>query len=175
MASIFDNAKYGGHGVAESTLMGATFAGTHFYNMVADVDIDNGSVCAVPTPENYVEGDAFKAIVPTKADKIVLVLTAPKIYSEASMKDQEEDNFYNGAGELMRAYEVYETDRFALSVDAFDASATVAVGKYVVVDEKGYKLTTVDTEPIDYGFVGYILKKANNGNYVVFVKRNRQI
>lgn len=175
MASVLDNIKYGGHGVAESTLMGATSAGMHFYNMVADEDIDNGSVMAVPTPENYVENDYFKAVAPKVTDKVVLALTAPKIYQEYTSADQHEDNFYNGAGELIRAYEVYETDRFALSVDAFNDDAVVAVGKYVVVDGVGFKLTTVDAEPTGYGFVGYILKQATNGNYVVFVKRNRAI
>ncbi len=175
MASKFDTFNYGGHGVAESTLMGATFGGFHFYNMIADVDIDNGSVMVLK-PENYVEGDLFKAEAPKITDKIVLALTAPKIYAEYTKKMQEEDNFYNGAGEAIRAYEVFETDRFALSADAFDKDAVPAVGKYVVVKDGSYKLTVVDDEPAGtHGFVGLILKQANNGNYVIFVKRNREV
>ena len=53
MASIFDSLKYGGHGGAESTLMRATECGGHFYNMVSDEDVDNGSVVQYPTPVSY--------------------------------------------------------------------------------------------------------------------------
>ena len=175
MASIFDNIVYNGHTVAESTLMGASFSGAHFYNMVADVDIDNGAPMLLKA-ENYQEGDLFQAAIPAITDKIVLALTAPKIYHEYMKKDQEESNFYNGAGEAIRAYEVFETDRFALSAEGFDDAATPEVGKYVVVNGSDYKFTVVDTEPSGtHGFVGYILKQANNGNYVIFVKRNREV
>lgn len=175
MASIFDNMVYGGHAVAESTLMAASFSGAHFYNMVADVDIDNGAPMVLK-PENYQEADLFKAEVPAITDKIVLALTAPKIYHEYMKKDQEESNFYNGVGEAIRAYEVFETDRFALSAEGFDDAAVLEAGKYVVVNGADYKFTTVDAEPAGtHGFVGYILKQANNGNYVIFVKRNREV
>ena len=175
MASKFDTFEYGGHGVVESTLMLATTSGGHFYNMVADVDIDNGSVMVLK-PENYVEGDLFKAEAPKITDKIVLAATPVKIYAEYTKQMQEESNFYNGANEPIRAYEVYPTDRFTLSDDAFDADAVPVVGKYVVVKNGSYKLTVVDEEPKGtHGFVGYILKKASNGNYVIFVKRNQEI
>lgn len=174
MASIFDNMTYGGHAVAESTLMGASFSGAHFYNMVADVDIDNGAPMLLK-PENYQENDLFKAAIPAITDKIVLALTAPKIYQEFMKKDQEESNFYNGIGEAIRAYEVYETDRFALSAEGFSEDSVPEVGKYVVVTGADYKFAVVDSEPTGYGFVGYILKQATNGNYVIFVKRNREV
>ena len=177
MASIFDRIiTYGGHATCESTLMGATFASMHFYNMIADVDIDNGAPMLLK-PENYQESDLFKAEVPAITDKIVLALTAPKIYQEFMERDQEEANFFNGKGEAIRAYEVFETDRFTLDALGFDDDATPEVGKYVVVNGTDYKFTTVDDEPAanTYGFVGYIYTMSNNGKYRIFVKRNRAV
>ena len=90
---------------------------------------------------------------------------------------QEESNFYNAKGEAMRAYEIQDTDRFTLSAEAFNEDAAPAVGKYVVVDGTGYKLTTVDSKPnmTQYGFVGNIYEIANNGNYRVWVDKNAQV
>lgn len=162
---------YTKHGVAESTLLKATKVG-HHYNLVADVDVDNGSVAKIG---DFMKEDIFKADVPAIGDKIVLILTAPKIYAEYTTKCQEESNFYNGAGEAMRAYEIQDTDRFTLSAECFDADAVPEVGKYVVVNGTDYKLTTEDTDPgATYGFVGKIYDIAANGNYRVWVVRNVQ-
>ena len=185
MASIFDNIQYGGHCVAESTLMLATFSGGHFYNVEANADVDNGTVGVLG---DYKRSDVWETKVPTKKDKIILHLTAPKIYREESKKDQEESNFYNGKGEVIRAYEVYETDRFTISAEGFASGASPAVGQYVTVqdtpgadtDGESFKLTTagaVDPNAggVQYGFVGYIYAKASNGSYRIFVKRNREV
>ena len=55
----------------------------------------------------------------------------------------------------------------------------VEVGKYVVVDGTGFKLTTVAEDPnktaVTHGFVGYIYKQWPNGEYAVFVKRNAAV
>ena len=75
----------------------------------------------------------------------------------------------------MRVYEIYDTDRFTLSKEAFDEDALPEVGKYVVVKDNSFKLTTADHEPEGVGFVGKIYAQANNGNYRVFVKRNRAV
>lgn len=182
MASVFDaiNSMYAQkHGVAESTMLMATTAHSHFYNMVNhDADMDNGSVSALDITL-WEEGDVFKTKVPAVTDKIVLILTAPKIYQEYATQMQEEHYFLNGAGERMRAYEIFETDRFTLSLEAFKDSPTVepAVGKYVVVDGTGYKLDVVDSAPTTtYGFVGYIYALANKPDYYrIFVIQNKTI
>lgn len=173
MASNFSNYAPTKHGVAESTLLKATKVG-HHYNLVADVDVDNGSVAVIG---DRVKSDLFKAKVPAVGDKIVFILTAPKIYEEYTTRMQEESNFYNAKGEAMRAYEIQDTDRFTLSAEAFNEDAAPAVGKYVVVDGTGYKLTTVDSKPnmTQYGFVGHIYEIANNGNYRVWVDKNAQV
>ena len=171
MASNF--ITYTKHGVAESTLLKATQVG-HHYNLVNESkDIDNGSVCKIG---DRLRSDVFKADIPTKGDKIVLILTAPKIYQEYETRMQEESNFYNGKGEVMRAYEIQDTDRFTLSTEAFADDAELAVGKYVFVDGTGYKLTTGEKPSMtEYGFVGHIYEVAANGNYRIWVDKNAQV
>ena len=177
MASIFDKFEYGGHGVAESTLMLATKSGGHFYNVVGTEDIDNGSVLQNPTPEKWKENDYFEAVKAGVKDKIVLVLTVPKIYPEYTKLMQDESNFYNAAGEVMRCYEVYEGDRFSLSKDAFDTDAEPKKGAYVKVKADSYKLTTDTTAPTatEAGFIGYILKVNANRTFDIFVKQNKAV
>lgn len=178
MASVFEFDYTNKHGVCESTLMLATMSGGHFYNMVNhDANMDNGSVSALDITQ-WEEGDVFKTKIPAKTDKVVLILTAPKIYQEYTTQMQEEHYFFNGANERMRAYEVYETDRFALSEEAFKDEPTVAptVGKYVVVDGTGYKLDVVDSaDEKAYGFIGYIYDVATNGNFKIFVVKNSKV
>ena len=173
MAGNFQNYNPVKRAVAESTLLKATRCG-HHYNLVADVDVENGSLCKIG---QFVKEDVFQADIPAIGDKCVLILTAPKIYETYTTRMQEESNFYNAAGEVMRAYEIQDTDRFTLSAEAFDESAAPAVGQYVAVTGTGYKLTTVgDADPgATYGFVGKIYDIAANGNYRVWVVRNVQL
>lgn len=173
MASTFSNFVASKHGVAESTLLKATQVG-HHYNLVNDSkDIDNGSVAKIG---DRVKSDVFNAEVPKIEDKIVLILTAVKIYEEYETRMQEESNFYNGKGELMRAYEIQDTDRFTLSTEAFDSDAVLEVGKYVFVDGTDYKLTTGEKPDMTkYGFVGHIYEVAANGNYRIWVDKNAQV
>lgn len=181
MASVFDlTASFNNkHGVAESTLLGATFAGMHFYNVMnPSADMDNGSVTAIDITK-WKEGDYFEVKAPAVTDKIALVLNPPKIYEEYATQMQEEHYYYVGAGEIARAYEIFDTDRFTLSEEAFKDSPTVepAVGKYVVVDGTGFKLDVVDSAALTtYGFVGYIYALANKpGYYRIFVIQNKTI
>lgn len=177
MASVFETTFNNKHGVAESTLMGATFASMHFYNMESDVDLDNGSVSVLDV-ENYKEDDVFMTAVPKVTDKIVLLLNPVKIYEDHMTQMQEECFYFCKKGERIRAYEVYDTDRFSLSVEAFKAEPTseVAVGKYVVVDGTGYKLDVVESKPESgYGFIGKIIEQNANDTYEIFVIRNRAV
>lgn len=173
MASTFSNYVATKHGVAESTLLKATKVG-HHYNLVNESkDIDNGSVAKIG---DRVKSDVFKAEVPQIGDKIVLILTAVKIYEEYTIRMQEESNFYNAANEVMRAYEIQDTDRFTLSKEAFNSDAVLEVGKYVFVDGKDFKLTTGDKPDMtQYGFVGHIYEVAANGNYRIWVDKNAQV
>lgn len=161
------------HGVCESTLIKATECG-HNYNLInEDTDIDNGSVCKLGA---YVRQDLWKAEVPAVGDKVILIYTAPKIYEEYTKRMQEEQFFYNGAGEAMRGYELVDTDRFALSAEAFAEGSTLEVGEYVGVDGTGFKLKTLGKDaPSDRGFYGHIYDIAGNGNYKIIVDRNHPV
>ena len=175
MASKFIDYTNNVHGVAESTMLKATKVG-HHYNLEASVDVDNGSVAKIG---KYKRNDVWTADIPKVKDKIVLILTAPKIYEEYTTKMQEEQYFYNAAGEIMRAYEIQDTDRFSLSTEAFAEGAAPAVGKFVVVNGTGYKLTTAEANPnattTTNGFVGEIIEINPNGTYLVNVLRNREV
>ena len=166
--------SYERHGVVEVSALLATNYGAHINNFIADEDIDNGSVVKMGA---FVETDYYKAEVPAVGDEVFLIATEPKIYSEYTKKMQEESNFYNAAGEAMRAYEIQDTDRFTLSAECFDEDAVPEVGKYVVVNGTDYKLTTADSKPdmTTYGFVGHIYAIANNGNYRIFVDKNAPV
>ena len=162
--------SYTKHGVVETSSLLATHGGRHIFNVVADVDVDNGSVCKLG---EFVESDYYKAEVPAVEDAVMLIATEPKIYSEYTKKMQEESNFYNGKGELMQADDMDRLDRFALSAEAFDDAAAPAIGQYVGVSGNGYKLTTLGEEmPTGRGFIGYINEMATNGNYRILVLRN---
>lgn len=161
---------YTKHGVVETSTLACTHGGAHIYNGVAEVDVDNGSVCKLG---DYVEFDYFKAEIPAVEDAVLLVATEPKIYSEYTKKMQEESNFYNGVGELMQLDDMIRYDRFALSAESFETGATLEVGQYVGVTGTGYKLTTLGTDmPTNRGFIGYIYEVAKNGNFRILVKRN---
>lgn len=179
MSSNFDKYAYTKNGVFHSTLMRSTDITSAFYNMVnEEADMENGSV-SVLKPENYKEGDVFKVEAPKVTDKIVILDGEVQIYEDMTKAIQEESQYYIGKGEIVRAREVFETDRFSLSAEAFDDDAELAVGKYVVVTGTGYKLTTVAADPnasaVTYGFVGYIYKQWDNGEYAIFVKRNAAV
>lgn len=162
--------SYTKHGVVETSSLLATHGGRHIFNVVADVDVDNGSVCKLG---DFVESDYYNAEIPAVKDAVMLIATEPKIYSEYTKKMQEESNFYNGAGELMQADDMDRLDRFALSAEAFDDGAAPAVGQYVGVSGTGYKLTTLGSDmPTGRGFIGYINEMATNGNYRILVLRN---
>ena len=179
MASNFDKYLYEKHGVFHATLMRATDIPSAFYTMVnEDAEMENGSV-SVLKPENYVEDDVFKVEAPKITDKVVILANDVKIYEEYTKKMQEESQYFIGQGERIRAFEAFETDRFSLSKEGFKEEAEVEVGKYVVVDGTGFKLTTVAEDPnktnVTHGFVGYIYKQWPNGEYAVFVKRNAAV
>lgn len=164
--------SYTKHGVVEKSSMLSTNYGRHIMNAVFDVDVEQGNVCVLG---DYVAPEYFKAAIPTKEDAVLLVANEPKIYSEYTPKMQDESNYYVGEGDLSEVDDMDRYDRIALSDESFDETATPAVGKFVVVTGTGYALTTVDTMPIGYGFVGKIYDIATNGHYRVLVLRNDPI
>lgn len=143
------------HAVAGSSRLLATSGGRHILNIKADADTDNGSIIGkgdFKTMEYYAAADPttftgtivgvasngnFYVEVAT-AENAFLVLTTPMIYEEYAQKFQEESNFYNANGSIMRCYELGKYDVFELSAEGF--SGTPQVGKTVTVETRKVKV-----------------------------------
>ena len=148
----FDNK----HAVAESTNLKATIVG-NIGNIKATNDIDNGCIVKrgdYVAPEYYAEAAAteftgkiiekaangnFRVEVTAVGELEGLVLSVPLIYEEYTTRMQEESNFYNAKGDLLRVYQLYVGDVFTLSAEGFDG--TPEVGKTVSVVSKKVKVT----------------------------------
>ena len=148
----FDNK----HAVAESTNLKATIVG-NIWNIKATDDIDNGCIVKrgdYVAPEYYAEAVAteftgkiiekaangnFRVEVTAVGELEGLVLSVPLIYEEYTTRMQEESNFYNAKGDLLRVYQLYVGDVFTLSAEGFDG--TPEVGKTVSVVSKKVKVT----------------------------------
>ena len=148
----FDNK----HAVAESTNLKATIVG-NIWNIKATDDIDNGCIVKrgdYVAPEYYAEAAAteftgkiiekaangnFRVEFTAVGELEGLVLSVPLIYEEYTTRMQEESNFYNAKGDLLRVYQLYVGDVFTLSAEGFDG--TPEVGKTVSVVSKKVKVT----------------------------------
>ena len=144
------------HAVAESTKLKATIVG-NIWNIKATNDIDNGCIVKrgdYVAPEYYAEAAAteftgkiiekaangnFRVEVTAVGELEGLVLSVPLIYEEYTTRMQEESNFYNAKGDLLRVYQLYVGDVFTLSAEGFDG--TPEVGKTVSVVSKKVKVT----------------------------------
>ena len=143
------------HAVAESTNLKATIVG-NIWNIKATNDIDNGCIVKrgdYVAPEYYAEAAAteftgkiiekaangkFRVEVTAVGELEGLVLSVPLIYEEYTTRMQEESNFYNAKGDLLRVYQLYVGDVFTLSAEGFDG--TPEVGKTVSVVSKKVKV-----------------------------------
>ena len=144
------------HAVAESTKLKATIVG-NIWNIKATDDIDNGCIVKrgdYVAPEYYAEAAAteftgkiiekaangkFRVEVTAVGELEGLVLSVPLIYEEYTTRMQEESNFYNAKGDLLRVYQLYVGDVFTLSAEGFDG--TPEVGKTVSVVSKKVKVS----------------------------------
>lgn len=163
--NVFDNITATKHAVAESSLLKATVAG-HIYNIRVQegTSLDNGNIISrgaweATTPD----GQVFAAAAYVDGAPL-LVLTPPFAY-DSRRAANEECYFYNAAGEIARAYELYVGDIFAVSAEAFTGAP--AVNKHVSVDAN--KLKVADAA-VSGKFDGLIIDQAANGNYLVLVQ-----
>ena len=143
------------HAVAECTKLKATQIG-NIWNIEAKEAIDNGRIVKKGKylrPEVYQEdtattfagkiiekaaNGAYRVEVTAIGDGEGLVLSVPLIYEEYTTKMQEESNFYNAKGDILRVYELYVGDVFTLSADGFDG--VPEVNKTVSVSDKKVKV-----------------------------------
>ena len=143
------------HAVAEYTKLKATQIG-NIWNIEAKDAIDNGRIVKKGKylrPEVYQEdtattfagkiiekaaNGAYRVEVTAIGDGEGLVLSVPLIYEEYTTKMQEESNFFNAKGDILRVYELYVGDVFTLSADGFDG--VPEVNKTVSVSNKKVKV-----------------------------------
>ena len=143
------------HAVAESTKLKATQIG-NIWNIEAKEAIDNGRIVKKGKylrPEVYQEdtattfagkiiekaaNGAYRVEVTAIGDGEGLVLSVPLIYEEYTTKMQEESNFFNAKGDILRVYGLYVGDVFTLSADGFDG--VPEVNKTVSVSDKKVKV-----------------------------------
>ena len=143
------------HAVAESTKLKATQIG-NIWNIEAKDAIDNGRIVKKGKylrPEVYQEdtattfagkiiekaaNGAYRVEVTAIGEGEGLVLSVPLIYEEYTTKMQEESNFFNAKGDILRVYELYVGDVFTLSADGFDG--VPEVDKTVSVSDKKVKV-----------------------------------
>ena len=143
------------HAVAESTKLKATQIG-NIWNIEATEAIDNGRIVKKGKylrPEVYQEdtattfagkiiekaaNGAYRVEVTAIGEGEGLVLSVPLIYEEYTTKMQEESNFFNAKGDILRVYELYVGDVFTLSADGFDG--VPEVNKTVSVSDKKVKV-----------------------------------
>ena len=156
MANVFDNIQGAKHCVAESSLLKATTAG-HIYSLKCHEDMDNGSIVCVGS---WVAPQVFNSKKYVAGEQPVLVLTPPMGYNSDRREYQDEQYFYNAAGEIARAYELNIGDIFTVSDVIF--SGTPEVGKFIGAD-----YTVAGTAP-STGFVGEIVEKVNYSNSVSY-------
>ena len=149
--------KIAKHATAYPTKVLASNGGKHIYNIELNTDTDNGNFVA---KGDLIELDLYdEAAVKTFAGKIVLqaangnwyvevvnpgdalfVYQVPMIEEEWTNNFKKESNFYNKAGETVRAYELAVGDIVEVSAEAF--SGTPAKDKAVSVVSKKLKVAT---------------------------------
>lgn len=162
MANVFDKIVGAEHVVAESSLLKATGAG-HILSMKCHKDLDNGSIV---TRGAWVEAQVFDSADYAAGKKPYLVLTPPIGYNSDRRSYQEERYFYNAAGEVARAYELYVDDIFTVSANAIVALATApVVGNYVEIENGLYKEANAAPKT---GIVLQIVEKVNYTNSVSY-------
>lgn len=155
MANYFDNIKnVPEHVVAESSRLKATTVG-HIYDLEMIEDTDNGTIVAIG---DHIEGQLFKAKAYAEGDKPYFILTPPLAYNGKKIWSDEK-YFYNGKGEVARAYELHVDDIYTISANAFTGTPTV--GKFV---DASYTVADV----AGTGFVGQIIEEVIYTNSVSY-------
>lgn len=162
MANVYDKIVGDAHVVCSSSLLKGTEVG-HILSVKCHKDLDNGSII---TRGAWVEAQVFDSADYAAGKKPYLVLTTPIGYNSDRKYYQEEKYFYNAAGEIARAYELYVDDIFEVSDDAITALATApVVGNYVEIENGLYKEAAAAPES---GIALKIIEKVNYTNGVSY-------
>lgn len=143
-----------------SNMIGSKVASKH-KNVKISVDLDNGSIVKLGALATG-EMEAFAAEEPTASTplKDLAIVKAPEVMKDQRLKSLAD--FYNQAGQIVRAYLFDDGDQFRLTKEGLDG--TPAVGSIVEVGD-GYKMKVVASATGGSTQIGKII--AVEGNYFV--------
>lgn len=183
--------------VVETSKLLTTHGGGHNYDLIADVDIENGHIGFVGELAENVDGQQTYDFGVFNADtigkkKAILIANPEWDYDECRKTNQALYNYINKAGIPFRGYDLYAGDTYAVSAGAFDASVVGEIknNQYLVLnaDKTTLKIVATEAETAGAGFVARIEGKAKrnwgwtakNGNaygrpsvvYFVHILRN---
>ena len=154
--------------IVETSKLAAVRGGGHIYSLIADEDIENGSVGYVGELSEDVEGLETHEFKTFSTDtlgtaKAVLVASTEWNYDDCSKANQLLSNYINEAGIAFRAYDLAYGDEFMISETGFSATTMPAKGQYVTLNAGSTKFALSDSEPADAYFVGKIIGTAKRG------------
>lgn len=158
--------------IVETSKLAAVRGGGHLYSLIADTDIENGSIGYVGDLAESVEGMETHEFGTFDADTLgkkraVLVANPEWDYDECSRAKQALNQYINKAGVPFRAYDLEHDGEFMLSATGFDATGVDAIekGQYVILaaDSTKLKIVATEAETVDCAFVGKIEKSVKRG------------
>lgn len=151
------NVMYTTHPVSWVANTLASKYAAHIINVTVEAETPNGKFISIGEHikmDNYKEaqynGTGFDAVIEEmtsdglyyvriiKAGDAFMLYNVPDIEDESNYEIQKEEHFYNAAGDVVRAYQLADWDRIALSVDCFDKEPTE--GAKVSIDAATGKL-----------------------------------
>jgi len=157
------------YGVFESTNMLSTKGAARIFDVVADIDIENGTFGYLGSLEGG-ESDAYK-FVPGYADgETVVVADQPAWdYDTSKTNNQRKDKFIISAGTRFRVREVKKNDKFAVNAVCLTPATRgdAAVDKFLTIDGTTGKLVVNGTATAGAVMNAVIEKKRIRGNTLV--------
>lgn len=149
------------YGYAESSALTATYGGHHIHSVVDEEnELENGML-VVLDGDIDVENRSIKT--PTDTDAVALVLDVILPYDTSTTEGQAEYYYNFEAGRSVRAYELFENDRFAIvdylvTAPLAGAGKACVVGNYLVADDnRKYKeVAAADFDASTVGFAAII-------------------
>lgn len=171
------------YGYAESSNIKATIAGHNFDIKSDTLPIENGTLWKLGdlTQPNEI----YTVTKPAKGDKIVLALSALYAYDTSTTLGQHEMFLRKEAGEVARACEIVEHDRYAVidyMIKPLSTDTGVVVGNYVVVndgtDGTTYQEVVKTGDVSAYGFVARVVGVEAKSNMTIVrldVIRNAEV
>ena len=154
----YERPSAGSHAICFPTKILAAVGGAHIFNITLTTAADNGNIIgrgAYQHLDNYAEaavtsGFAGKLVdqakngnwyvevtaLPSDGSEALLVYNSPIIPYESPRELADLTNFYNAAGEVVKAYTLTIGDIFEVSAAAFTSTRTPVKGRAVSVSSK---------------------------------------